>query len=140
MPFAPIPEILEELKAGRPIVLVDDEDRENEGDVVYAAQHTTPEAINFMLKEARGLICVALTNDQCDRLRLHPQTHINTAQLGTAFTVTVDAHPRFGVSTGVSAKDRAMTIQVAIADDAQPQDLLRPGHINPLRARDGGVL
>jgi 3,4-dihydroxy 2-butanone 4-phosphate synthase/GTP cyclohydrolase II len=140
MPFAPIPEILEELKAGRPIVLVDDEDRENEGDVVYAAQHTTPEAINFMLKEARGLICVALTNDQCDRLRLHPQTHINTAALGTAFTVTVDAHPRFGVSTGVSAKDRATTVQVAIAEDAQPQDLLRPGHINPLRARYGGVL
>jgi len=140
MPFAPIPEILEELKAGRPIVLVDDEDRENEGDVVYAAQFCDARAVNFMLKEARGLICVALTNDQCDRLRLHPQTHINTAQLGTAFTVTVDAHPRFGVSTGVSAKDRAMTIQVAIADDAQPQDLLRPGHINPLRARDGGVL
>jgi len=140
MPFAPIPEILEELKAGRPIVLVDDEDRENEGDVVYAAEFCTPEAVNFMLKTARGLICVALTNEQCDRLRLHPQTHINTAQLGTAFTVTVDAHPRFGVSTGVSAKDRSMTIQVAIADDAQPQDLLRPGHINPLRARDGGVL
>src|SRR6476620_2571689 len=116
MPFVPIPEILEELKAGRPIVLVDDEDRENEGDVVYAAQHTTPEAVNFMLKHARGLICVALTNDQCDRLRLHPQTHINTAQLGTAFTVTVDAHPRFGVTTGVSAKDRAKTIEVAIAE------------------------
>ena len=140
MPFTPIPEILEELKAGRPIVLVDDEDRENEGDVVYAAETVTPDAINFMLKHARGLICLALPGDVCDRLRLHPQTHINTAQLGTAFTVTIDAHPKFGVSTGVSAKDRATTIQVAIAEDAQPQDLLRPGHINPLRARDGGVL
>src|SRR3954471_22877593 len=140
MPFTSIPEILEELKAGRPIVLVDDEDRENEGDVVYAAEKCTPAAVNFMVKHARGVVCVALTNEQCDRLRLHPQTHINTAQLGTAFTVTVDAHPRFGVTTGVSAKDRAKTIEVAIAEDAQPQDLLRPGHINPLRARDGGVL
>lgn len=140
MPFAPIPEILEELKAGRPIVLVDDEDRENEGDLVYAAEKVTPEAINFMVKEGRGLVCLALTGERCDRLQLHPQTELNTAQLGTAFTVTIDAHKRFGVTTGVSAKDRAMTIQVAIADDAQPQDLLRPGHVNPLRARDGGVL
>jgi 3,4-dihydroxy 2-butanone 4-phosphate synthase/GTP cyclohydrolase II len=140
MPFSPIPEILEELKAGKPIVLVDDEDRENEGDVVFAAETCTPEAVNFMLKHARGLICLALPGDVCDRLRLHPQTHINTAQLGTAFTVTVDAHPKFGVTTGVSAKDRATTIAVAIAEDAQPQDLLRPGHINPLKARDGGVL
>lgn len=140
MPFAAIPEILEELKAGRPIVLVDDEDRENEGDVVYAAEKCDAAAINFMVKYSRGLVCLALTNEQCDKLRLHPQTHINTAQLGTAFTVTVDAHPRFGVTTGVSAKDRAKTIEVAIAEDAQPQDLLRPGHINPLRARDGGVL
>lgn len=140
MSFAPIPEILEELKAGRPIVLVDDEDRENEGDLVYAAEKVTPEAINFMVKEGRGLVCLALTGERCDRLQLHPQTELNTAQLGTAFTVTIDAHKRFGVTTGVSAKDRAMTIQVAIADDAQPQDLLRPGHVNPLRARDGGVL
>src|SRR3954465_11735513 len=140
MPFTPIPEILDELKAGRPIVLVDDEDRENEGDVVYAAETCTPEAVNFMVKHARGGVCVALPNDQCDKLRLHPQTHINTAQLGTAFTVTVDAHPRFGVTTGVSAKDRFKTIQVCVADDSQPGDLLRPGHINPLRARDGGVL
>jgi 3,4-dihydroxy 2-butanone 4-phosphate synthase/GTP cyclohydrolase II len=140
MPFSPIPDILEELKAGKPIVLVDDEDRENEGDVVFAAEKVTPEAVNFMLKHARGLICLALPGDVCDRLRLHPQTHINTAQLGTAFTVTIDAHPRFGVTTGVSAKDRSTTIAVAIAEDAQPQDLLRPGHINPLKARDGGVL
>lgn len=140
MSLTPIPEILEELKAGKPIVLVDDEDRENEGDIVYAAEKVTPQAVNFMLKQARGVICLALTNERCDKLQLHPQVDFNTAQLGTAFTVTVDAHARFGVSTGVSAKDRATTIAVAIADDAQPQDLLRPGHINPLRARDGGVL
>src|SRR6266550_3006407 len=140
MAFSAIPEILEELKAGRPIVLVDDEDRENEGDVVFAAERCTPEAINFLVTHARGVVCLALTGEQCDKLRLHPQTHINTAQLGTAFTVTVDAHPRFGVTTGVSAKDRAKTIEVAIAEDAQPQDLLRPGHINPLRSREGGVL
>lgn len=140
MSFAPIPEILDELKAGRGIVLVDDEDRENEGDIVYAAEHCDSKAVNFMVKHARGVVCIALTEDRCDKLRLHPQTHVNSAQLGTAFTVTVDAHKRFGVTTGVSAKDRAMTIQVAIAEDAQPQDLNRPGHINPLRARDGGVL
>ena len=140
MPFSSIPEVLEDLKAGKMIVLVDDEDRENEGDLVIAAERCTPEAVNFMLKHARGLICLSLTEEHCDRLRLHPQTNLNTAQLGTAFTVTVDAHKRFGVGTGVSARDRATTIQVAIAEDAQPQDLARPGHINPLRARDGGVL
>src|SRR5205814_2300806 len=140
MPFSSIPEILDELKAGRPIVLVDDEDRENEGDLVYAAEKITPEAINFMVTNARGVVCLALTAEQCDKLRLHSQTEINTATLGTAFTVTIDAHKKFGVTTGVSARDRATTVQVAIADDAQPQDLLRPGHINPLRAREGGVL
>ncbi|HEX4795605.1 MAG TPA: bifunctional 3,4-dihydroxy-2-butanone-4-phosphate synthase/GTP cyclohydrolase II [Humisphaera sp.] len=140
MPLSPIPEVLEEIKAGKPIVLVDDEDRENEGDIVYAAQHVTPEAVNFMVTHARGLICLALTGEVCDRLHLHSQTQHNTAQLGTAFTVSIDAHPKFGVTTGVSASDRAKTIAVAIADDAQPQDLLRPGHVNPLRARDGGVL
>jgi len=140
MPFVPIAEILEELKAGKPIILVDDEDRENEGDLVYAAQFITPQAVNFMVTHGRGLVCLSLTGEQCDRLRLHPQTEYNTAQLGTAFTVTIDGHKRFGVTTGVSAKDRATTVHVAIADDAQPQDLLRPGHVNPLRARDGGVL
>jgi 3,4-dihydroxy 2-butanone 4-phosphate synthase / GTP cyclohydrolase II len=140
MPFSPIPEILEELRAGKMIVLVDDEDRENEGDLVMAAEKTTPAAINFIVTHARGTMCLSLTSAACDRLQLHPQSERNTAQLGTAFTVTIDAHPRFGVSTGVSAKDRATTIQVAIAEDAQPQDLLRPGHINPLRSRDGGVL
>jgi 3,4-dihydroxy 2-butanone 4-phosphate synthase/GTP cyclohydrolase II len=140
MAFSPIPEILEELKAGRMIVLVDDEDRENEGDIVVAADKVTPSVINFMVTHARGVVCLALTAEQCDRLHLHPQVDVNTAQLGTAFTVTIDADKKFGVSTGVSAKDRARTIEVAIAEDAQPQDLLRPGHISPLRARDGGVL
>jgi 3,4-dihydroxy 2-butanone 4-phosphate synthase/GTP cyclohydrolase II len=140
MAFSPIPEVLEDLKAGKMIVLVDDEDRENEGDIVVAADKVTPAIINFMVTHARGVVCLALTPEQCDRLHLHPQADVNTAQLGTAFTVTIDAHQKFGVSTGVSAKDRAKTIEVAIAEDAQPQDLLRPGHINPLRARDGGVL
>jgi 3,4-dihydroxy 2-butanone 4-phosphate synthase/GTP cyclohydrolase II len=140
MPFSPIPDIVEDLKLGKPIVLVDDEDRENEGDIVYAAEKVTPEAINFMVKHARGVVCLALTPEVCDRLHLHSQVERNTASLGTAFTVTVDAHKRFGVTTGVSARDRAKTIEVAIAEDAQPQDLLRPGHINPLRAREGGVL
>ena len=140
MPFSPIPEILDDLKAGKPIVLVDDEDRENEGDIVYAAEKVTPQAINFMLVHGRGLICLALTGERCERLHLHPQTDNNTAQLGTAFTVTTDAHPKFGVTTGVSAKDQATTVRVAIDDNAQPQDLLRPGHTHPLRAREGGVL
>jgi 3,4-dihydroxy 2-butanone 4-phosphate synthase/GTP cyclohydrolase II len=140
MSFSPIPEILEELKLGKPIVLVDDEDRENEGDLVYAAEKMTPAAMNFILSYGRGTVCLSLTGEQCDKLRLHRQTELNTATLSTAFTVTVDAHPRFGVTTGVSAKDRATTVQVAVADDVQPQDLLRPGHMNPLRARDGGVL
>jgi 3,4-dihydroxy 2-butanone 4-phosphate synthase/GTP cyclohydrolase II len=140
MPFCTIPEAIEDLKAGKMIVLVDDEDRENEGDIVIAAEKVTPVAINFMVTHARGVVCLALTTEKCDKLQLHPQTEMNTAQLGTAFTVTVDAHKKFGVSTGVSARDRATTIQVAMAEDAQPQDLVRPGHINPLRARDGGVL
>ena len=140
MPFSPISEVVDELKLGKPIVLVDDEDRENEGDIVYAAEKISPQAINFMLLHGRGLICLALSGERCERLHLHPQTDNNTAQLGTAFMVTVDAHPKFGVTTGVSARDQATTIQVAIADDAQPQDLLRPGHTHPLRAREGGVL
>jgi 3,4-dihydroxy 2-butanone 4-phosphate synthase / GTP cyclohydrolase II len=140
MPFCTIPEAIDELKAGRMIVLVDDEDRENEGDLVIAAEKCTPESINFLVTHARGVVCLSLTSDKCDKLQLHPQVDVNTTQLGTAFTVTVDAHKRFGITTGVSARDRATTIQVAIAEDAQPQDLVRPGHINPLRARDGGVL
>jgi 3,4-dihydroxy 2-butanone 4-phosphate synthase/GTP cyclohydrolase II len=140
MPFSSIPEVIEDLKVGKMIVLVDDEDRENEGDLVIAAEKCTPAAVNFMVTHARGVLCLSLTAERCDKLQLHPQTDVNNTQLGTAFTVTVDAHKRFGITTGVSARERATTIQVAIAEDAQPQDLVRPGHINPLRARDGGVL
>ncbi|MFI5380129.1 MAG: GTP cyclohydrolase II [Tepidisphaerales bacterium] len=140
MPFPPIPEILDELRAGRMIVLMDDEDRENEGDLVCPAEMMTPEKMNFILVHGRGTVCLALTSDQCDKLNLHPQTDSNTARLGTAFTVTIDAHPRFGVTTGVSARDRSATVLAATADNAKPADLLRPGHMNPLRARDGGVL
>src|SRR5215467_2693028 len=119
MPFCTVPEAIEDLKAGRMIVLVDDEDRENEGDLVIAAEKVNPSAINFMVTHARGVVCLALTGEKCDRLQLHPQTELNTAQLGTAFMVTVDAHKKFGVTTGVSARDRATTIQVALAEDAQ---------------------
>jgi 3,4-dihydroxy 2-butanone 4-phosphate synthase/GTP cyclohydrolase II len=137
-PFSPIPEILEELKAGRLIVLVDDEHRENEGDLVSAAEKATPEIINFMATQARGLICLALAPQIVDRLALPPQTPENTATYGTAFTVSVDA--RTGITTGISAADRARTIQVAVDDNSRPQDLARPGHVFPLRAREGGVL
>lgn len=140
MPFSPIDEILDDLKAGKMIVLVDDEARENEGDIVVAAEKLTAEQMNFILKEARGVVCLALPGETCDRLKLHDQVAMNTATLGTAFTVTIDAAPRFGVTTGVSAKDRTTTVHVAVADDARAEDLARPGHINPLRARDGGVL
>ena len=138
--FSPIADVLEDLKAGKMAVLVDDEDRENEGDLILPAETTTAEAVNFMRKEAGGLICLALTAERCDKLRLHAQTDLNTAQLGTAFTVSVDAAKTFGVTTGVSAADRAKTVEVAVADDARAEDLSRPGHIHPLRARDGGVL
>ncbi len=133
-----IDEILAELRSGRMIVLVDDENRENEGDLVCAAEKITPEAVNFMLHEARGVLCVPMTGDRADRLALYPQASENTALHGTAFTVTVDAAG--GVTTGVSAADRARTIEVLVRDDSRPGDLARPGHINPLRARDGGVL
>ena len=136
--FSNIPEILEDLKKGRMIVLVDDEDRENEGDLVCAAQAVTPQIINFMAKFGRGLICLPLTSEKCDMLALHQQTTENTARLGTAFTVSIDAAQ--GVTTGISTADRAYTIKTAIADKARPSDLVRPGHIFPLRAKDGGVL
>jgi 3,4-dihydroxy 2-butanone 4-phosphate synthase/GTP cyclohydrolase II len=136
--FSEIPEILEDLRKGRMVVLVDAEDRENEGDLVCAAEKVTPEIINFMAKFGRGLICLPLTAEKCDSLGLYPQTIENTARFETAFTVSVDAAE--GVSTGISAADRARTIQVAIADDSKPADLVRPGHIFPLRAREGGVL
>jgi 3,4-dihydroxy 2-butanone 4-phosphate synthase/GTP cyclohydrolase II len=136
--FSEIPEIFEELRQGEMIVLVDAEDRENEGDLVCAAEKVTPQVINFMSKFGRGLICLPLTAQKCDSLGLYPQTTENTARFGTAFTVSIDAAE--GVTTGISAADRAKTIQTVIADDAKPADLVRPGHIFPLRARDGGVL
>ncbi len=122
------------------VVLVDDEQRENEGDLVCAAQHATAQNINFMLREARGMLCVPLSGALCDLLDLAPQSAVNTAQRGTAYTVSVDAHEKFGVTTGVSAADRARTIEVLIETGTGPADLARPGHVQPLRARDGGVL
>jgi 3,4-dihydroxy 2-butanone 4-phosphate synthase/GTP cyclohydrolase II len=136
--FSEIPEILEDLRQGRMIVLVDEEDRENEGDLVCAAQKVTPEIINFMATFGRGLICMPLTPDKCDSLGLYPQTVENTARFGTAFTVSIDAAE--GVTTGISASDRAKTVQAVIADSAKPGDLVRPGHVFPLRAAKGGVL
>lgn len=140
MPFRPIPEILDELRAGRMVVLTDDENRENEGDLVVPAQFVTPETITFMLQNALGYLCLSLTEADCDRLKLHPQALQNTSQRGTPFTVSIDLHPNFGGTTGVSAKERAKCIQMAIDPKYGPDDFVRPGHINPLRSRDGGVL
>jgi 3,4-dihydroxy 2-butanone 4-phosphate synthase/GTP cyclohydrolase II len=137
-PFATIEEAIEDVRNGRHVVVVDDPDRENEGDLVIAAQFATPEAINFMATHARGLVCLCLTEERCDQLGLRPMTDHNEARLGTAFTVSIEA--REGVTTGISAADRSHTIQVAIDPGSSPQDLVQPGHIFPLRARDGGVL
>jgi 3,4-dihydroxy 2-butanone 4-phosphate synthase/GTP cyclohydrolase II len=120
------------------VILVDEEDRENEGDLVLAADHVTPEAINFMARFGRGLICLTLTRERCERLRLPPMTSRNGTAHGTAFTVSIEAAE--GVTTGISAADRARTVQAAVARDAQPSDLVQPGHIFPLQAQDGGVL
>ena len=136
--FSEISEVLEELRRGRLIVLVDDEDRENEGDLVCAAEKVTPEIVNFMATFGRGLVCLPLTPEKCDSLGLYPQTADNTSVFGTAFTVSIDAAK--GIATGISAADRAHTIQTTIADDAKSRDLARPGHVFPLRAREGGVL
>lgn len=136
--LTPITEVLEDLRQGKAVILVDDEDRENEGDLVIAAEKITPEGVNFMARDARGLICLALTNETADRLDLPPMAARNEAPLGTAFTVSIEA--REGVTTGISAHDRAHTILTAIKDDAKPRDLVRPGHVFPLRAREGGVL
>ena len=129
---------LEEIRAGKMVILVDDEDRENEGDLVFAAELVTPEHINFMAKHARGLICLAMDDEMLDKLDLPPMVRDNQASLGTAFTVSIEA--RHGVSTGISARDRATTIRAAIADDAGPHKVVSPGHVFPLRARKGGVL
>jgi 3,4-dihydroxy 2-butanone 4-phosphate synthase/GTP cyclohydrolase II len=138
MPFASIEEAAADLREGRMIIIVDDEDRENEGDLVCAAERVTPEIINFMATHARGLICMPLTEERCDELHLTMQVADNTSFLGTAFTVSIEA--RKGVTTGISAADRATTILTAVDPKTRPQDLARPGHIFPLRAKKGGVL
>src|SRR6202171_87325 len=137
-PFATVEEAVEEIRQGRMIVLVDDEDRENEGDLTLAAEKITPEAINFMAKFGRGLICLALTEQRCDELNLPLMSPINTSVHGTAFCEAIDA--KVGVTTGISASDRAITVLTAIDPKTRPQDLARPGHMFPLRARNGGVL
>jgi 3,4-dihydroxy 2-butanone 4-phosphate synthase / GTP cyclohydrolase II len=137
-PFTDVPGALEEFKAGRMIVVVDDEDRENEGDLTLAAEFVTPEAINFMARYGRGLICLSLTEERADYLRLGPMSQQNSSRFGTAFTETIEA--REGVTTGISAFDRAHTIQVALDPRKTAADLARPGHVFPLRARRGGVL
>src|SRR4029453_11881702 len=138
MPLATIPEIVAELKAGRMVVLVDEEDRENEGDLVVAAQFVTPETINFMAKHARGLVCLTLEEDRCRRLGLGPMVSANRSGHGTNFTASIEAAE--GVTTGISAADRARTVQVAVAADAKASDLVQPGHIFPVMAQPGGVL
>lgn len=138
MPFASIDEIVAELKAGRIIIIVDDEDRENEGDFCVAAEYATPEVVNFMARYGRGLICLAMTGEQCDRLQLPPMVSENESLHETAFTVSIEA--RENVTTGISARDRAVTIQKAIDPHTRPNELVKPGHVFPLRARRGGVL
>jgi 3,4-dihydroxy 2-butanone 4-phosphate synthase / GTP cyclohydrolase II len=140
MPLAPIADVLDDLRAGKFVILVDDEDRENEGDLVLPAQFVTPEAITFLLSEARGYLCLSMTEADCDRLELGPQANVNSSARGTPFTVSIDGHPKHGFSTGVSARERARTIKMAIDPSSVPGDFVRPGHINPLRSRDGGVL
>ena len=138
MPLATIEEAAQDIKDGKMIIIVDDEDRENEGDLVCAAEKVTPEIINFMITHARGLICLPLTEERCDELQLLPQTADNTSSMGTAFTISIEA--RTGVTTGISAADRAKTILTAVNPNSKPTDLARPGHIFPLRAKKGGVL
>jgi len=133
-----VEEIVADMKAGKIVILVDEEDRENEGDLVLAADHVTPEAINFMARFGRGLICLTLTRERCERLKLPPMVPRNGTKMGTAFTVSIEAAE--GVTTGISAADRARTVQVAVAANAQADDLVQPGHIFPLQAVDGGVL
>jgi len=138
MAISPIPELVAELAAGRMIILVDEEDRENEGDLLIAADHVSAEAVNFMARFGRGLICLTLTPERCDRLNLQSMTTRNGTRHGTAFTVSIEAAT--GVDTGISAADRARTIQAAVARDAKASDLVQPGHVFPLRAQEGGVL
>ncbi|MAW42197.1 MAG: 3,4-dihydroxy-2-butanone-4-phosphate synthase [Phycisphaerae bacterium] len=135
-----IPDILEDLRNGKIIILVDDEDRENEGDFVCAAEKMTPEIVNFLMRIGAGYLCVAMRPEDCDRLDLTDQAKRNTSVWGTPFTVSVDGHPRHGVGTGVSSTDRSQTIKLLADPSASAEDFVRPGHINPLRAREGGVL
>ena len=136
--ISPVEDIVADMRAGRMVILVDEEDRENEGDLVLAADHVTADAINFMARFGRGLICLTLTRERCERLKLPPMTVRNGDKKGTAFTVSIEAAE--GVTTGISAADRARTVQAAVARDARPDDLVQPGHIFPLQAVDGGVL
>ncbi|MFJ1667937.1 bifunctional 3,4-dihydroxy-2-butanone-4-phosphate synthase/GTP cyclohydrolase II [Streptomyces bottropensis] len=136
----PVEQAIADIAAGRPVVVVDDEDRENEGDLVVAAEKATPEIIAFMMSECRGMICAPMEGDELDRLELPQMVQQNTESMRTAFTVTVDADPRHGVTTGISAADRATTLQLLASGTAEPGDFVRPGHIFPLRARTGGVL
>ncbi len=138
--FNTIEEAIEDIKNGKMVIVVDDPDRENEGDLVMAAEKVTPEAINFMAKEGRGLICLSLLPERCEELNIPLMTDNNTDPKGTAFCVSIDAHPKHGTTTGISAYDRAITIKLAVSPDAKPQDFVRPGHVFPLRARPGGVL
>jgi 3,4-dihydroxy 2-butanone 4-phosphate synthase/GTP cyclohydrolase II len=138
MPIVSIPQAIDEIRSGRIVVVVDDEDRENEGDLTIAAEKTTPEVVNFMATHGRGLICLALTPETCDALRLPLMSPLNTSNFGTAFCESIDA--REGTTTGISAADRTCTILTAIRPDCRPADLARPGHVFPLRAREGGVL
>jgi len=140
MSFDSVEAAIEDIRQGKMVIVADDENRENEGDLVCAASLVTPEIINFMATHGRGLICVALPPERADELDLRPMTETNTEALGTAFTISVDAAPRFGVTTGISASDRAATIRVCMDPASQPGDLRRPGHVFPLRARPGGVL
>ena len=136
--ISPVTEIVAEMKAGRMVVLVDEEDRENEGDIVIAAEHVTPEAINFMVRHARGLVCLTLTGERCRQLGIQPMVRDNRSPMGTNFTASIEAAE--GVTTGISAHDRARTVQVAVAKDAKPSDIVQPGHIFPITAQPGGVL
>lgn len=138
--FSRIEDALEDFKNGKPLIVADDEDRENEGDLICAAQFATPELINFMAKECRGLICLAISHEIAEKLELPQMVEKNTENMQTAFSLSIDAHPKYGVTTGISAFDRAKTIEVAIAPDAVPSDLRRPGHLFPCVSRKGGVL
>jgi 3,4-dihydroxy 2-butanone 4-phosphate synthase/GTP cyclohydrolase II len=140
MKFGTVEQAIADIKAGKLIVVADDEDRENEGDLICAAELVAPEMINFMIRKAGGWICLALTGERADQLKLAQQSEANTDEYRTAFTISIDADERFGITTGVSAQDRAKTIRVAVDPKTVPADLRRPGHVPPLRARDGGVL